>query len=683
MSALPAVAVQTEFVGFDGGLDVVTPPLKIPAGFVRRAQNYEQDINGGYRRCLGYERYSGKTRPSAANYAVLTVTLSATPALGETITGGTSAATGVLVATASGLLILTATTGTFGSENISGSSTGALGTCVGPAITDGAATTVLHAQYKNAAADHYRTLIAAPVGSGSILGMCFISDTLYCWRNNAGGTAADMWKATTSGWTAVSLGEEVAFTNANTGMAEGDTLTQGGVTATIRRVVLQTGSLASGVNSGRFIISGRAGGNFAAGAATDGGAGAVTLSGAQTAITLSPSGRFECVNYNFGGSANTKRVYGCDGVNRAFEFDGTYFVPIATGMVSDAPSHITAHKGYLFLSFGGSVQHSSPNDPYRWSVIVGAGEIAVGDTITGFITQPGGETAAALAVLTRNTTAMLYGSGVTDWQLNPFKEEAGAYGFTIQRIGGTIMFDDRGIVSLATSQAFGNFEDATLSTLVQTYLKERRSTVTASCISRDKNQYRLFFSDGSALYATFKNGKVVGMMPQFMTDEARCAISVENSSGAEEIYFGSDDGFVYQMEKGTSFDGDSIEAYLYFVFNASGNVRQMRSYRKAVFEMAGEGYAQFNVSFELGYGSTEYSQPGSTTMDASLLSTGRWDVGSWDQGVWDGTQLQPGYFELTGTAENISLVITSNSDYYDSTKLSGVTLQYTPRRRLR
>ena len=49
---------------------------------------------------------------------------------------------------------------------------------------------------------------------------------------------------------------------------DGDTLTQGGVTATIRRVVVETGTLVSGVNTGRLIITAPGGGNFAAGAAT-------------------------------------------------------------------------------------------------------------------------------------------------------------------------------------------------------------------------------------------------------------------------------------------------------------------------------------------------------------------------------------------------------------------------------
>lgn len=680
---LPAVAVQTEFLSFAGGLDTTSPPLSIPPGFVRRAQNFEQDINGGYTRCKGYERYSGKAKPSDAAYAVLTATLTGVPVQHETVTGGTSAATGRYIATGDGTIVLTASTGTFVSETISGSTSGALGSVVGPAVTDGASTALLHATYKNLAADYYRTLIAAVTGSGDILGVWLYNDVVYAFRNAVGGATAALFKSTGSGWSAVTLGEEVYFTNANTNLTESDTLTQGGVTATVDRVVLQSGSLASGVNTGKVIISGRAGGNFAAGAATSTGSGALTLTGAETAITLQPSGRYEFVNYNFTGSTATNRMYGCDGVNRAFEFDGTVFVPIDTGMTTDTPGHITAHKNQLFLSFRGSVQHCAPGKPYEWSAIVGAAEIALGDDVTGFMVQPGGASEAALAIFTRNNIATLYGSGVSNWQLIPTNQEAGGYAHTIQRMGPTVMFDDRGLTSMQATQAYGNFAAATLSKRVQNYLRDKRTLAQASCIARDKNQYRIFFSDLSALYVTFDNGKVVGMMPQLLADEVTCICSGELNDGTEAIFFGSSDGFVYQMEKGTSFDGSDIEAYMHLVFNHSGSPRQRKRYRRGSFEVAGEGYAAFSFSYELGYATSQIEQPGNVTVEAAL-SPSFWDSSiTWESFYWDGAELLPAEVDMTGTAENISIKINMTSDIYVPLKFSGFISHYSMRRQTR
>jgi hypothetical protein len=398
-----AAPVHTKYIAFNGGFDTVTPPLSLPESFCRAAQNFEQDINGGYRRCEGYERFSGKAKPSDATYSILACTLLSSGVQYELVTGGISGATGrLLLAVGSASLVLTAVTGTFVAESISGSTSGAMGTTTG--VLSAGSTTLLNAQYKNLAADYYRTLIAAVPGSGSVLGVWVYNDVIYAFRNNAGATAVDMYKSSGSGWTQVTFGEEVSFSNANTSMAEGDTLTQGGVTATIQRIALYSGTLGSGVNTGRFIISGRAGGNFAAGAATDGGAGAVTLSGAQTAITIpNTSGRFEFANARFSEVGNTLRMYGVDGVNRAFEFDGTTFAPITSAFDTDHPQHLAVHKGILWLSRDGSVLFTNSGNPFGFDAFTGfAGEIALGDTVTGMMSQAGGATEAALAIFARN-----------------------------------------------------------------------------------------------------------------------------------------------------------------------------------------------------------------------------------------------------------------------------------------
>ena len=684
MRQLPAVAVQSEFIEFNGGLDTVSPPIKIPPGFARLAQNYEQDINGGYTRCYGYERYSGKARPSDAAYAILTCSVSGV-SLADVLTDDAGTSFGTVIALPSGQAVLTLITGTFSTGNVKVGGV-VKGTCTGAQVVDGAATAALHATYRNLAADVYRALIAAVPGSGSILGVWVYDDVVYAFRNNAGATAVDMYKSTASGWSQVALGRELSFTSGGTYVvAEGDTITgaTSAATAVVTRVVLTSGSWAAGTAAGKFIFASDTGTFQAENLNVGANLNVATIAGDSSAITFAvPTGRFEFVNANFAGGVTTQRMYGCDGKNRGFEFDGTVFVPIDTGMTTDRPEHVAAHKNHLFFSFIGSVQHSSPGNPYVWSAVVGASEIALGDRITGFILQPGGATEAALAIVTRNEISVLYGTSTSDWELIPFKQQAGGYAHTLQRLGPTIMFDDRGLTTLQSSQNYGNFADATISKLVQSWLREKRTLTTASCIVRDKNQYRLFFSDGSALYVTFDNGKVVGMLPQMLVDEVRCIASAELNDGSEAIYYGSDDGFVYQMEKGTSFDGDAIEAYLYLAYNHSGSPRQQKQYRRAMLEVFGEGYATIAFSYELGYSTTNIDQPGTQTV-AMSLSPAYWDAAVWDSFVFDGISLLPNEVDLAGTAENISIVIRSSSDEHVPTRISGLTLQYTPRRQLR
>ena len=153
--------VNQEFIQFSGGVDLVSPPLSMGTGFCQAAQNMECDINNGYRRVDGYERFDGRPEPSEQTYAILAITLTGAIAVGNTVTGVTSAATGYVLAVVSGYLVITKITGTFVSGETLNVAAAPQATTTAAAITDGASTPLLHAQYKNLAADEYRDDIAA------------------------------------------------------------------------------------------------------------------------------------------------------------------------------------------------------------------------------------------------------------------------------------------------------------------------------------------------------------------------------------------------------------------------------------------------------------------------------------------------------------------------------------------
>ena len=141
------------------------------------------------------------------------------------------------------------------------------------------------------------------------------------------------------------------------------------------------------------------------------GAGAVqfTAASASSAITLLPGGRLETVEASIIGNTTLPRIYGADGVNPAWEFDGTSLVPIHTGMTTDTPKHIAAHKDRLWLSHGASLQYSGLADPYAWTLVLGAGEInAGGKPPTCFPSQD--RIRRRLAVITKNGTKFFYGT---------------------------------------------------------------------------------------------------------------------------------------------------------------------------------------------------------------------------------------------------------------------------------
>lgn len=674
-------AVRYEVIPLKGGLDLVTPTLSLKPGVARDAVNYEVSITGGYTRIVGYERYDGRPNPSEAVYSIIGVANASMLNVGDVISNLSGLVHGTVIVISGNSVVFTKSAGNFtlDEEIYVG---GTLMTTVSSMGGSVSVTNQIAAQYTYLAGQEYRKDIEAVPGTGPIRGVAYYKGVVYAWRDNAAGTALGLYKTSTSGWTLVPMGEEIAFSNANTNVVEGTTLSKGGVTATIKRVVLETGDLSSGVNTGRLILSGRTGGNFTSGSASTSGGGLLTLGGAQTAITMLPGGRIETVTGNFGGSTASTRIYGCDGVNRAFEFDGTVLVPLNTGMTVDKPSHIAFHKNHLFLSFGSSVQYSALGLPYQWTVLLGAGEIAVSNDVNVFLVQPGDQSTGALAIYTESDTFILYGTSSADWNLVSYNVGTGAKDGTGQNMNQSYIMNDRGVMNMATTLNYGNFDTASLTLNIRPWIQQRRNLVTGSSVNREKAQYRIFFSDGYGLYLTVSNGQMLGAMPVQFPNPVACICAGESPDGIETSFFGSTNGFVYRLDAGTSFDGEAISANLLLNFNAIGSPRMLKRFRKGSLEITGTGYAEFAFSYDLGYSSPDINQEIPTNYSSNLVVS-YWDQVYWDSFVWDGRTLAPSEVEVRGTAENIAVRIASISAIYPSFTVNSVILHYSMRRGLR
>ena len=684
MKQLPKIPVAAKFIPFEGGLDTETPILFSKTGRVRSAQNVYQGMNGGYITFQGYERIDGRISPSLAGYATLSVVLNQTVTPGSTVTDGT--ATGIVLAVGNNLLALAKVSGIFTTGNIRVGVT-VVGTCTGPQINSSAPSRMLAAQYKSLAADVYRADILAIPGSGPVRGVWFYKDKWYGFRNNAGGTATVMYVSSSGGWVAVALGQELNFTLGGTyEPQEGDTVVgeTSGATAVLKRVVLRDGTWAAKTAVGKFIFASHTGTFVAETLRVGGNLHIATISGNALNIAFSnPGGQFEFRNASFTGSHESYRMYGVDGANRGFEFDGIVFVPIETGM-SIYPSHLIEHKYHLFYSFLGSAQHSAPGMPYQWTPVSGADELGLSDDITGFTSQPSSDTSATLAIFTKNSIGMLYGTSTLDWNLALYKRGAGAIEWTQQFIGNTFSLDDRGITKLQTTQAYGNFSDATVSQDFQSWLKTKKTQVTASCVSMDKNLYCLFFYDKSALFCTVKGGEVKAAMPMLFEHRVTCICATEDSSGNEIIVFGDENGYVHQMFMGTSMDGLPMEWRLKLIYDHLGGPTVVKRFRKSTLECAGNGYAEFRFGYSLWYGSGDVAQSAGQLLPLEMgLST--FDSGvEYDSGVkWDGKTMTPSYFDMSGSGVNISLELGSRSTFYSSLKFSGAMLQYSQSRETR
>ena len=696
--------VHYEHIQLKGGLDLVTPTLSLKPGVARDAVNFEATTSGGYRRIAGYERYDGRPEPSEATFTVLTIPVPLAGALvvGNAVDHGSNSATGTVAYINGGDVVITKVVGTWAvGETVRNTSNsyapvgkvGSIATAVGDLQLD--------ATYTAAAADRYRADIGqvgdptASTGnaSGPVHGVGYLAGVVYAFRNNLAGTATTLWKSSSSGWTAVTMLYEVAFKSATAAPAEGATFTQGANSATVKRVVLESGAYAGGTAAGRLIVTVPTPGAFVAGVV-----GALTLDAIyagpspQRQITIAPnvvsaagnSSHYETILANFTGSATTLRMYGVSGVDYAFEFDGTTYVPIHTGMTTDHPTHIIAHKYQLVLSFGPSVQNSSPGLPYVWTPITGAAEVSLGENVTGFLVQPGNQGATALAVFSESNTWIYYNLGGTDPSLVPFNFGVGALPYTTQNMVNAYGLDHRGVTNLAATINFGNFDQSTLTFPLQPFVQAHRPYAIESCVSHEKSQYRVFYSDGWGLYVTVFNDKLVGSMPVFFPNAPTCMVRGDNFHAASpiDVWFGAANGYVYHLDHGTSFDGAPIGASLTLVYNAAGSPRLLKRYRRASLEITGSSYVPFQLGYNLGYGTSEIAQPAPAVYAANFHDA-RWDSYTWDSFVWDGVTLSPSECEMTGTGENIALTFLSSSAISDSFTVNSAILHYSIRRGLR
>lgn len=673
---IPASRPTVAVFKLQGGMDQHTPQIGINPGTCRDALNFECGINGGYTRIPGYERFDGRPSPTNASYTVLELTTVTGLVVGDTCNGQTSGATATVayIDVTNKYLGLTKVTGTFQvGENFRKDPATVIGTVVtvGVAISNRATL----AAYQLAASNIYRADITVVPGSGQIRGVFLDGSTVYAFRNNAGGTALDLYKSSGAGWVLVPYFYEVYFNTASgTEPLEGSTITQGGVTATLKRLVIESGTFAGGTAAGRLIVTAPAGGSFAAGAFTAGIT--ATCVGAETAITLLPGGRVETDTGNCGHGV---RVYGADGVNRGWEFANDVLVPINTGMATDKPSHVRTHKNHLFFSFVASAQHSSIAAPYQWSPVTGAGELTINDTITAFLTMPGDAANAALAIMGNDVVTILYGTSSSDWNLVDLNQGVGCKAYSAQKLSDAYIMDDLGVVSVAAVQSYGNFASSSLTANIRQFTQARRTLVSGSLINREKSQYRVFYSDGWELRCTIVNNQFVGAMPIQYPIAMMVVANGESTNGGEVSYGGGTDGYVYRLDIGTSFDGANISSYFDLSFASQNAERLIKRYYDVNFELQGDGYAEFQFGYLLGWGQDNVVQ---NVVNVDVVPV-FWDVFVWDSFFFDGRSTATSGGNITGSGENIAIRIANESNLWPQWTMNSIALRFAPRRTLR
>ena len=416
------------------------------------------------------------------------------------------------------------------------------------------------------------------------------------------------------------------------------------------------------------------------------------VNGWERVITpaLVGGGKYEFSVANFGASSSSIKLYGVDGKNDLFEFDGRRFLQIRGPIQGKKPTHLEVLSSQVMINSyqGGTFVFSAVGDPTDF---VNGGEIGAGDEITGLDLQANN----SMAVFCRNRTYILYGTSKADFQLQDLSKTTGAVEGSIQTIGDSVYLDDRGMTRLNRVQEFGNFNTATMSQKIEPLIAKYARRVTASFAIKEKNQYRVCFDDGVGIICTFFGTEVSGFSTFDLKKVVRCTFTGEDDDGREVVLFGSDDGYIYQMQRGFSFDGEVIQHVVRPAFANLGSPEYKKRWRKVVVEVNTAATARILCTPEFDYSDPyiPFHRPGETIPESiaqeiqhEILAKGGggyWDQGSWDDTRWASALTYTSDIYIDGVSRNISVVFSGEAQDEPPHILNSVILHFSPRGRRR
>ena len=330
--------------------------------------------------------------------------------------------------------------------------------------------------------------------------------------------------------------------------------------------------------------------------------------------------KYQYVTGNFYAAADFDAIYGVSGCGPAFMYDGFAFTRIYTGTPEqdDIPRHACIHQSRLFLGYrSGSVQFSVAGNPLSFDPLQFAGEIGVGAAVRGLM-ELNGDT---LAEMTQKGVSMIQGDvGLTPYP-GVISPDVGCVEYSAQSMGQFMYTSFRGIQNLRATQSYGDFDTSQFSWDVWSFLRPRVQTsaffesanigVINSLAVRNKSQYRLMFADGKQLTATFLRE---GEMPQYTIQQYYHANGTTpltwdvvtagvESNGRDRLFGATNDGtgYVYEIDRGYSFDGGNIAGYFVMAIDDQRSPAQDKAFPDMHIYGIATDYAAFTMSRSVNY----------------------------------------------------------------------------------
>ena len=157
--------------------------------------------------------------------------------------------------------------------------------------------------------------------------------------------------------------------------------------------------------------------------------------------------------------------------------------------------------------------------------------------------------------------------------------------------------------------------------------------------------------------------------------------SVEESSGRERIFAAfRGAGYVYELDRGNTFDGTPIRAFLRLPYNDLGSANTLKRYRQILVESSSREVSHLKVRADFHDSEAEGGQ-----LQKFVVRSGNalWDEGHWAGFDWSSRATNAAKARIAGRGRNISIVLASEEDDEPTHTLTGVTVMFDLRKRIR
>jgi hypothetical protein len=593
---------QTYPFEFRGGLISNLSPLQQGTqapGSARLLKNFEPSVDGGYMRIEGYNKYSSSFVPAYGEPKVQ----------GSGQTGTTLVISNIQTAPSDG--------STFTIAGVTGTYTVATAG-VSYNSTYKVATVTLTTSLASSPAD--KAAVTFTSHTGTVKGVAAWNNVVLADRNG------DVYSTTGSGYTKISMpyygtvlvngagqtGSTVAVDGLTKPPQVGDTFSIAGIEKVYTVLAVPTVTSTAATISINPSLASSPADNAA-----------ITWLSANR--TSSYKTRF--AKYRLNG---VEKIVGVDSTNYPFIYDGTTF-----NVISDKTTDIlgaqfvVSHKNQLFFVKGENIIFTAPYTDTDFNAATGAGVINVGGLITGIIVFR-----ETLIIFTEKTISQLSGTTIQDFSLQPITKNVGCVASdTIQEVGGDVMFlGPEGLRLLGATQRIGDFSLGVVSKPIQTEMTSliNSNSSFASCVIKQKSQYRLFgyntnitAANSKGVLGTQITGEATGGIAWAETVGFKCFVADgDYQNQTETLVFANNDGFVYEMEQGNSFDGTNIIASFATPYVPINDFRVRKTFYKLYLYTDPQGSVTTSVNLKLDFDDQGSIQPSTIVLSNSAGSVG-------------------------------------------------------------